>query len=43
MNRESVEKMKFYEVKEENQWNVNIAADLMSIREGIMEIGEFQK
>ena len=43
VNRKSMEKMKVYEVKEENLWKVNIAADLLSIRDGIMEIDEFEK
>ena len=43
VNRKSLEKMKVYEVKDENLWKVNIAADLLNIRDGIMEIDEFEK
>ena len=41
VNRDSLKKVQFYKVKKEDEWKVNIAADLHNCREGIAEIEGF--
>ena len=43
VNRDSLKKVEFYKVKKEDDWKVNIAADLIDLREGIAEIEGFNK
>ena len=43
VNRESMKKMKFYNVEEDNLWKVQIAADLLNVRDGITEVDGFEK
>ena len=43
VNRDSIKKVNYYEVKKEDEWKVKIATDLMDIREGISEVEGFQQ
>ena len=43
VNRESLKKVEYYTVKEEDKWKISIAADLLNCREGITEIDGFQQ
>ena len=43
VNRESIKKMKYYNIEEKDEWKVQIASDLLDIREGIKEIEGFEK
>ena len=43
VNRDSLKKVEFYKVKKEDDWKVNIAADLIDLREGIAKIEGFNK
>ena len=43
VNRDSLNKVEFYKVKNEDKWKVNIAADLLNCREGITEIEGYKQ
>ena len=43
VTRESVKEIQYYEINQNNQWKVNIAADLINLRDGIKEIEGFEK
>ena len=43
VTRESVKEIQHYKVKQNDQWKVDIAADLINLRDGIKEIKGFEK
>ena len=43
VTRDSVKEIQFYEVKKNDQWKADFAADLIDLRDGIKEIEGFEK
>ena len=43
VNKDSLKMIVYYSVKKEDVWKVNIATDLLNIKEGITEIEDFEK
>ena len=43
VNKDSLKMIVYYSVKKEDVWKVNIATDLLNIKERITEIEDFEK